>query len=109
MLTCRKECGTMGLRTTSSRSATAMQKAIHTKIGPGRRVVIPAGLCHDYGLTPGSPVVLEPAERGIVVRPFGDVVRDVQAYFAGTAPKGVRLSDDLLRDRRAEAARETRD
>ena len=86
-----------------------MQNAIHTKIGPGRRVVIPAGLCHDYGFAPGTPVVLEPTEQGIVVRPFGDVARDVQAYFAGTAPKGVRLSDELLRDRRDEVAREDRD
>lgn len=83
-----------------------MQQAIHTKIGPGRRVVLPADLCHEYGLAPGTPVVLEPTEHGIVVRPFSDVVRDVQKYFAGTAPKGVRLSDELLRDRRAEAAKD---
>jgi bifunctional DNA-binding transcriptional regulator/antitoxin component of YhaV-PrlF toxin-antitoxin module len=86
-----------------------MQDAVHTRMSTGRRIVIPADLCHAYGFAPGLPVVLEPTEQGIVVRPLDELIRDVQAYFAGTAPKGVRLSDELLRDRREEAARESRD
>jgi bifunctional DNA-binding transcriptional regulator/antitoxin component of YhaV-PrlF toxin-antitoxin module len=72
----------------------------------GRRVVIPAELCQRYGLEPGDPVVLEPSESGITVRPLDDVIEDVQAYFAGVAPAKVVLSEELLRDRRKEAAKE---
>jgi bifunctional DNA-binding transcriptional regulator/antitoxin component of YhaV-PrlF toxin-antitoxin module len=86
-----------------------MQNVTHTKMSQGRRIAIPAELCHEYGFEPGSPVVLEPTESGIIVRPLQEVIRDVQAYFADAAPKGVLLSDELLRDRREEVARESRD
>jgi AbrB family looped-hinge helix DNA binding protein len=83
-----------------------MDHVIHTKLGEGRRVVIPAELCERYGLNPGDPVVLEPSESGITVRPLDDVIEDVQAYFAGAAPAKIVLSEELLRDRRKEAVKE---
>lgn len=85
-----------------------MSHVVHTKMGEGRRVAIPAELCQEYGLEPGSPVVLEPSESGIVVRPLDAVIREVQAFFADAAPPEVSLSDELIRDRRAEAKREDR-
>jgi bifunctional DNA-binding transcriptional regulator/antitoxin component of YhaV-PrlF toxin-antitoxin module len=85
-----------------------MANVIHTKLGEGRRVAIPAELCQRYGIEPGDPVVLEPTDSGIVMRPLEVVIRDVQAYFADVAPPGVRLSEELLRDRREEAERENR-
>lgn len=72
-------------------------------------MLIPAALRHRYGIEPGAPVVLEPSDTGIVLRPLDAVIRDVQAYFADAAPSGVLLSEDLLRERRAEAEREARD
>jgi AbrB family looped-hinge helix DNA binding protein len=83
-----------------------MDHVIHTKLGEGRRVVIPAELCHRLGIEPGDPVILEPSDSGIVLRPLDAVIRDVQAYFADAAPPGVSLSEELIRDRRAEAERE---
>ena len=86
-----------------------MHSVIHTKIGEGRRVAIPAELCQEYGLKPGDPVVLETTDSGIILRPLDAVVSEVQTFFADAAPPDVRLSDELIRDRRAEAAREDRD
>ena len=83
-----------------------MPHAIHTKMSEGRRVAIPAEFCQRYGIEPGDPVVLEPSDSGIVMRPLDALIREVQAYFAAAAPPGVRLSDELLRDRREEAERE---
>jgi AbrB family looped-hinge helix DNA binding protein len=83
-----------------------MSHIIHTKLGEGRRVVIPAELCEDLGLSPGDALVLESSETRIVVRPFDAVVREVQAFFADAAQPDVLLSDELIRDRRAEAARD---
>jgi bifunctional DNA-binding transcriptional regulator/antitoxin component of YhaV-PrlF toxin-antitoxin module len=85
-----------------------MVHAIHTKLGEGRRVVIPAELCHRYRIEPGDPVILEPSDSGIVLRPLDAVIRDVQAYFADAAPPGDSLADELIRDRRAEAEQEDR-
>jgi bifunctional DNA-binding transcriptional regulator/antitoxin component of YhaV-PrlF toxin-antitoxin module len=84
-----------------------MYRVIHTKLSGARRVAIPAELCHQYGIEPGDPVVLEPTESGIVRRPLHAVIRDVQAYFADIAPPGVSLSHELLAERRQEAERET--
>ncbi len=86
-----------------------MNDVIHTKLAGGRRVAIPAELCRRYHLEPGDPVVIESSPSGILVRPLADVVREVQAFFAGLAPPDVLLSEELLRDRREEAAREARD
>jgi bifunctional DNA-binding transcriptional regulator/antitoxin component of YhaV-PrlF toxin-antitoxin module len=85
-----------------------MSHVIHTKLGEGRRVAIPFELCQEYGLEPGDPVVLEPAQSGIVLRPLDTVVREVQAFFADAAPADVLLSEELSRDRREEAARDGR-
>lgn len=85
-----------------------MANVIHTKLGEGRRVAIPAELCQRYGIEPGDPVVLEPTDSGIVMRPLEVVIREVQAYFADLAPADVKLSEELLRDRREEAERENR-
>ena len=85
-----------------------MHPVIHTKMGEGRRVAIPAEICQEYGLRPGAPVVLEPTEGGLVLRPLDAVIREVQAFFADAAPADVLLSEDLRRDRRAEATRADR-
>ena len=85
-----------------------MNHVIHTKMSEGRRVAIPAELCQEFGLRPGAAVVLEPSQSGIVLRPLDSVVREVQAFFADAAPQDVLLSEELLRDRRAEADREDR-
>jgi bifunctional DNA-binding transcriptional regulator/antitoxin component of YhaV-PrlF toxin-antitoxin module len=85
-----------------------MSHVIHTKLSDSRRVAIPAELCQEYGLEPGAPVVLEPSESGIVVRPLDAVIREVQAFFADAAPPDVLLSEELSKDRRNEAERESR-
>jgi bifunctional DNA-binding transcriptional regulator/antitoxin component of YhaV-PrlF toxin-antitoxin module len=85
-----------------------MSHVTHTKMSEGRRVAIPAEMCQEYGLKPGSPVVLEPSGSGIVVRPLDTVIGEVQAFFADAAPPDVLLSEELSKDRRAEAAQEDR-
>jgi AbrB family looped-hinge helix DNA binding protein len=85
-----------------------MGNIVHTKLGEGRRVAIPAELCHEYGIEPGDLLVLESTDTGIIVRPISTVIREVQEFFADAAPTDVVLSDELLRDRREEAKRENR-
>jgi bifunctional DNA-binding transcriptional regulator/antitoxin component of YhaV-PrlF toxin-antitoxin module len=86
-----------------------MPHVIHTKVGQGRRIAIPADLCHEYGLEPGTPVVLEASESGIMVRPLSTVIREVQDYFLKAIPPEVMLSEELIQERRADAAQEDGD
>lgn len=81
--------------------------AFHTKLGANRRVAIPAAMCHDLGLRPGDPVTIEAGAGGIRVVPFDRLIREVQAAFADCRVDGVNASDELVADRRAEAARES--
>jgi len=83
-----------------------MNNVIHTKLGEGRRVAIPAELCRQYGLEPGKPVVLEALDSGIVVRSLETVVREVQDYFSQFKEDGKSAVDELIAERREEAARE---
>jgi AbrB family looped-hinge helix DNA binding protein len=85
-----------------------MNDVIHVKLGEGRRVAIPADLCQRFGLHPGDPLVLEASEHAITLRPLEEVVREVQDFFADAAPPDKVLSEELSRDRRAEARRERR-
>ena len=85
-----------------------MDSVIHTKMGEGRRVAIPAEMCQEYGMEPGTTIVLEPTKSGIVVRPLQEVLHEVQAFFADIAPPDVVLSDTLIEDRRRETAAEDR-
>lgn len=84
-----------------------MISVVHTKIGEGRRIAIPAELCHQFGLEPGDPVVLEASGDGIVLRPLETVIQEVRAFFADTGPADGLMSDELIRERREEAKRET--
>ena len=74
-----------------------MGNVIHSKMGEGRRVAIPAELCQQYGIEPGDPVVLEPSATGIIMRPLDVVIREVQAFFADAAPPEAMLSEELER------------
>lgn len=108
-LTMASRCGIIRERDPSFKNVKIMNQVIHTKLGEGRRIAIPADMCHDFGLEPGAPVVLESTEAGIVLRPLNVVVSEVQAFFADAAPADVVLSEELSRDRKAEAKRENLD
>jgi bifunctional DNA-binding transcriptional regulator/antitoxin component of YhaV-PrlF toxin-antitoxin module len=86
-----------------------MNDVVHVKLGEGRRVAIPAELCQRYGIQPGDQLVLEGYEHVMALRPLGEVVREVQAFFKDAAPADTCLSEQLVQDRRDEAKREERD
>lgn len=50
------------------RKTFGVKRVIPTKLGGGRRVVIPSDMCREHGLESGKPLVLESTETGIVVR-----------------------------------------
>ena len=70
------------------------------------RVVIPAGCRRELGLKPGDRlrVVIDDGEIRLLT--MREVVRRIQEEFRQYVPKGRMLSEELLRERREEAARE---
>lgn len=74
-------------------------------LGKQGRMVIPAHLRHALGLEPGDRLIArQDGDRIVLERPEA-VERRLKARLANI-PKGVSLVDELLADRRAEAAKD---
>lgn len=72
----------------------------------GGRLVIPAELRRELALQPGDSVVLDVADGVLRVRPLRRAVEQARGLLRQYLPAGISLSEELIRDRRAEAARE---
>ena len=86
-----------------------MENVFHTNLGKGRRVAIPAAVCQKLGLRPGDPLAIEIHDDGLHLVPLEQIVRDVQKAFAPYKKRGVSVVDELIRERREEAARQNRE
>lgn len=86
-----------------SKSATSAT----VRLGPGGRVVIPAEMREAMGVKQGDAMLatLNNAHELTLVT-FDARVRELQAITRKYHPEGVSLADELIAERRAEAARE---
>jgi AbrB family looped-hinge helix DNA binding protein len=80
--------------------------SIHTKLGDDGRVVIPAPMRKELGLRPGDTLVVESDGHSLLLRSYDEVLKETQEFFRQFIPPGLCLSDELIAERRAEAARE---
>jgi AbrB family looped-hinge helix DNA binding protein len=80
------------------------------RIAEGGRIVIPAEVRAKLGFDVGTDIVLSMEEDRATLMNARDAARAgrrrAQALVAKYIPPGVSLSDELLKDRRAESARE---
>ena len=82
-------------------------RSIRTRVGDGGRLVIPAEFRRELGLTPGAPVVITEMEDGdLRVSTSLARLRRAQDLLRRYVAPGDSLVDELLAERRAEAARE---
>jgi bifunctional DNA-binding transcriptional regulator/antitoxin component of YhaV-PrlF toxin-antitoxin module len=79
----------------------AMTDFIRSWIADAGRVVIPA----EFRKALGVEVLISRDDHGLRITTLRDAIRQAQDYFASLARPEVRLSEELLRDRREEAAR----
>ena len=80
------------------------------KVISGGKVVIPAELRRKMGIAAGDTLIFEEDEDGrVVLKTYGQVVREVQEEFRRLIPPGVSLVDDLLAERRREFEMEERE
>jgi AbrB family looped-hinge helix DNA binding protein len=78
----------------------------HTRLGEDGRVVIPAECRKRFGFQPGDTLVIESDGDSLLVRSYDQVLKETQDYFRQFVPPGSSVVDDLIAERRAEAARE---
>jgi AbrB family looped-hinge helix DNA binding protein len=80
------------------------------RIAPGGRVVIPADFRKALGVEVGDTVVIELKDDELRLRSGQAAIRKVQAMVREYVPDdGRSLADELITDRREEAAREERE
>jgi AbrB family looped-hinge helix DNA binding protein len=75
-------------------------------IGPGGRIVIPAEIRAALKVGEGDRLVLAVVGDELVVTPLWLSIERVQKWVRTFVPEGVSLVDELIADRRAEAAKE---
>lgn len=76
------------------------------QVGPDGRLLIPAAFRPLLGVQAGGPVLLVPEDGELRLMSRDAAIRSAQRLMARFAPKGRRLSDELIAERRAEVARE---
>lgn len=72
----------------------------------GGRLQLPAEMRRALSLADGDTVLLEMVDGEIHVRPFRDAVSRIQARLREYVSADASVSDELIADRRAEAAGE---
>jgi AbrB family looped-hinge helix DNA binding protein len=81
----------------------------HINVDKAGRVVIPASMRQRYGIHEGDKIVINADEEGIHITTIDQAVKRAQAICARYIKPGVSLVDELMRERREEAAREERE
>lgn len=79
---------------------------IRTKLTEGGRVVIPAEYRKALGMRPGDPVIMQLDDGEVRLFTLDRAIRRAQDLVAEWFPGDRLLSEELIAERRAEAARE---
>jgi len=77
--------------------------ALVVDVGPKGRIVIPAALRRELGIGEGSQLVARVEGGGLTLVPKEEIRRRLRGRFAGV---GGSMADELIKERREEAARE---
>ena len=84
----------------------ALRRHVRAKIDDGGRIVIPAEFRRRLGWRAGDAVLLSLDEQEIRIMTIAESIRRVQQWVRSVVPEGRSLSEELIAERRAEAARE---
>ncbi len=76
------------------------------KVIAGGKIVIPAALRRELGLKEGDRLVVQREGGTLVLKPFSEVLRELRERVRRYVPEGVSLADELIAERRTEAAKE---
>jgi AbrB family looped-hinge helix DNA binding protein len=80
--------------------------AVRAKMVEGGRVIVPAAFRRQMGVANGDTLLLELHGDELRIRPARSALRRLQAKLKPLGIAGGSVADELIADRRAEAARE---
>jgi AbrB family looped-hinge helix DNA binding protein len=84
-----------------------MDGVYRAKVNEEGRLVIPAAYRKRYGLENGQEVMLKATHEGLLIATFDQALERFQADVAALVGPNVSLADELIADRRQEAATES--
>ena len=76
------------------------------KIGQGGRIVLPAQIRKALGVTTGDDLILDLSDGEVRMFTRREAIRRAQDLVRRYFPEGRMLSEELIRERKIEAARE---
>ncbi|MCH8282055.1 MAG: AbrB/MazE/SpoVT family DNA-binding domain-containing protein [Chloroflexi bacterium] len=79
---------------------------IVVKIGQGGRIVLPAQIRKALGVTTGDDLILDLSDGEVRMFTRREAIRRAQGLVRSYFPEGRMLSEELIRERKIEAARE---
>ena len=79
------------------------------ELGAGGRVVIPAGFRRALGMKPGERLIVQRVGDELRIYTQREGIRRARELVRKYVPEGVSLVDELIAERRQEAARELKD
>lgn len=81
-------------------------KSVSSKINQNGRIVIPAAIRHEMGLSAGESVVMALEDGVLRIESYRARIRRVQESLRKYIAPGRSLADELIAERREEARRE---
>ena len=78
----------------------------HTRIDTSGRVLLPVELRETIEATPGMSLVWSRTPDGLKLQSSEELLESIQSYFLNLAPEDEVWSEELLKERAEEAARE---
>ena len=84
-------------------------QTVKGKVVEGGRIILPAHFRRSLGLEKGDTVLIELHGDELRVRPARAALRRLQAKLRALGPADMLASDEVVAERRAEAAREAGD
>lgn len=84
----------------------SFQERMTVTIGEGGRIVLPASLRARLGLKPGAKAILTADENGLHIESQAAMIKRIQARVKELDKGSGSMVDELIAERRAEAARE---
>ncbi|HYH65623.1 MAG TPA: AbrB/MazE/SpoVT family DNA-binding domain-containing protein [Urbifossiella sp.] len=83
-----------------------MKEVYRAKLNDEYRLVIPAACRKQLGLQPNQELLLQISDQGLLLYTHDQAVKRLQDWCSAHIPRGVSLVDELIAERRAEAAKE---
>ena len=79
----------------------------HARFGDGDEIVLPFELARDMGMDSGDSLVVEHDGSTVTIKPYSQIVREVQATVRALGHVGEgSVVDELLAERRQQASRD---